>query len=157
MAGETSRENGKKGGRPKGSKNPETLEREAVMKAYRERILINAQEIFSLQMQNARGCTYLYKTQCTGRGKDRKCKYMQVTDPEEIENYLNGLYDEVDRGSGVDEGYYQITVDKPDNKSLDSMLDRAFGKAPQSLDLTSKGESMQPLLVEIIRKGDEGK
>jgi hypothetical protein len=157
MAGETSRENGKKGGRPKGSKNPETLEREAVMKAYRERILINAQEIFSLQMQNARGCTYLYKTQCTGRGKDRKCKYMQVTDPEEIENYLNGLYDEVDRGSGVDEGYYQITVDKPDNKSLYSMLDRAFGKAPQSLDLTSKGESMQPLIVEIIRKGDEGK
>lgn len=149
MAGKASIENGKKGGRPKGKKNAATLEREAVLKEYRQRIIQNAQEIFSLQMTNARGVTYLYKTECTGQGKKRKCKYMQVTDPEEIENYLNGLYDEVDRGLGEDEGYYQITVEKPDNRAIDSMLDRAFGKATNVL-VTEDEEGKQAPITGII-------
>jgi hypothetical protein len=44
MAGDSSRENGKKGGRPPGKKNPETLEREAVLKRWREQTMVHADD-----------------------------------------------------------------------------------------------------------------
>ena len=46
MAGNTSRENGKKGGRPKGSKSPETRKKEAVLAAFRGRVMASADKHF---------------------------------------------------------------------------------------------------------------
>ena len=133
MAGKTSAQNGKKGGRPRGRKNDATLEKDKVLAALRQKIMRKADVLFGAQMQLAQGNAYLYKTVCTGTGKSRKCKYVMVTDQQEILDYLNGKFEDVDRGSGEEEGYYQITTDKPDNKAIDSMFDRTFGKAAQPL------------------------
>lgn len=149
MAGVSSIINGRKGGRPKGSKNKSTLEQEAVLKEFKQKVLKSAHLLFQNQMKLAQGCSYLYKTECTGQGKTRKCEYKQVTDPQEIEDYLNGHYDEPNRGAGEDEAYYVITVDKPDNKALDSLLDRTFGKAQQNIDLDDKTSRKE---IEELRK-----
>ncbi len=50
-----------KGGRPKGKKSPKTLEREAILKAFRERAMRHADVLFNSQITLARGQTFLYK------------------------------------------------------------------------------------------------
>ncbi len=59
MVGETSRRNGKKGGRPKGRKNNATLEKEAALAAFQERVRKNIEPLFDAQMTLARGCSHL--------------------------------------------------------------------------------------------------
>lgn len=145
MAGETSRQNGKKGGRKPGTKNTATLEREAVNKAYVQKILTAANTLFEKQMELASGITYLFKTECTGRGKDRKCVYKQVTNPQEMEDYLNGVYENVEKGSGEDEAYYKMTVEKPDGKVIENMLNRGLGKAINVIATIDENDKISPL------------
>jgi len=46
-----------------------------------------------------------------------------VSDTLEIEEYIQGKYDKLEKE------YYFIATDKPDGKAIDSLLDRAIGKA----------------------------
>lgn len=129
------RENGKKGGRPKGSKSKTTLEREKVLAAIRQRILSQADGILDAQLTLARGLTYLYKIEkyYEGRGKNRVLKRKQpklVTSQIEIEAYLAREVDEGDMEDPEDT-YFFITTKDPNNQAIDSLLDRTFGKAVQ--------------------------
>ena len=54
------RENGKKGGRPPGSKSKKTLEKEAALAEFQKRVREAIDPLFEAQMTIARGCTYLY-------------------------------------------------------------------------------------------------
>lgn len=163
MAGKASRENGKKGGRPKGKKNPETLEREAVLKEYRLKTMRAADVLFNSQLHLATGQTYLYKIEkeCIkgpkGGKSYRNKKPELVTAQWEIEAYLSGLVDEGDIDDPNDPGatYYYITTEKADNKSLDSMLDRALGKATNHLDLTTKGKEIKSNTIIVKDFADE--
>ena len=61
MAGraETARENGKKGGRPKGSKSQNTLAKEAAREHVRQRITAELDPIIDAALQRAKGLSYL--------------------------------------------------------------------------------------------------
>ena len=83
----------------------------------------------------------LYKIEKDDDGNHKKP--ILITSQEEIERYLAGDYDE-------SEEYYYITTEKPDNKAIDSLLDRTFGKAQQSVDLTSDGDRIDNINVNIV-------
>lgn len=159
MAGKISKENGKKGGRPKGKKNPATLEKEAVLAVYREKIMKSADVLFRSQLHLAAGQTYLYKIEKELQiGPKGGKKYVAsrpklVTAQSEIEEYLMGLTVEGDIDDNDDKNgtYYFITTKDPDNKAIDSMLDRALGKAVQP-HAGSDGESPIEHVVVYIPK-----
>jgi len=157
---ETSKENGKLGGRPKGSKSKATLEKEAVLRVFREKVLRSASVLYNSQLHRATGQTFLYKIPkvpiIDSKGKVtgyKNGKPKLITEQWEIEDYLNGIVDEGNMEDEKDPNatYYFITAKEADNKSIDSMLDRTFGKAPQAIDLdvTTGGEKL-PILVKFL-------
>lgn len=141
------RENGKKGGRPKGKKSAKTLEREAVLRAFRERAMRSADLLFDAQLSLAKGQTFLYKIEKElqigpkGGKKYVNSKPKLVTNQNEIEGYLEGLVNDGDMEDENDPNatYYYLTTKEPSNYAADSLLDRTFGKATQRLEHTGEG------------------
>jgi len=163
MPGNSARENGKLGGRPKGTKSKATLEKEAVLKAFRERAMSVADQLLDSQLILARGQTFLYKItkelviDKKGKKTYRNRKPKLVIDQAEIEKYLEGLIDEGDKNNPKDpkDAYYFITTKEPNNSAIDSILDRTFGKAVSRTELT--GKDGLPLIpdAETKKKSDK--
>lgn len=153
-----------KGGRPKGSKTKATLEKEKVLKALRQRTMRNANLLYDSQMSIARGVQFLYKIEKefikTGTNKKtgeavgwyKNKKPVLVESETEIRMYIEGLHEEGDADDVNDSGktYYYITTQLPDNKALDSMLDRTFGKSAQSVDVTTNGKDMPTPILHVL-------
>lgn len=117
-------------GRPKGRVDQKTLDKLRVFEAYKQRILKKANALFNSQYSLATGTAYMYRIEETGEGKNKKREHVLVTNPTEIKEVL----DETEGAGGVvDDVYYYITTKPGDNKAIDSMLDRVFGKATQPL------------------------
>lgn len=157
MANKASAENGKKGGRPKGKKSTSTLEKEGVLKEFRQKILKSAEVLFNAQLQIATGQTYLYKIEKEeiigpkGGKSYRNKKPELVTSPWEIEEYLQGLAEgDVDDDTDPNAAYYFLTTKAPDNKAIDSLLDRGLGKVAQTLNTEDDEGKKLPLMVRII-------
>ncbi len=119
-------------GRKEGSQNSNTVEDNIVKAEFRQRVLRSMDVLINSQMNLAQGCQLLFKIKKGKKGEETKPEL--VTRQSEIEDYLAGEYDNED---GV---YYFITTKVPDNKAIDSLIDRVFGKAPQTVDLTTKGK-----------------
>jgi hypothetical protein len=143
---EESRWGGKRpgAGRRKGSANRTTLERAAVLQAFRDRVAKNADQLLNAQMSLAVGTALLFRVDKDDKGKSLPA--VQVTDPNEIKGYIDGDVDQ--------DTYYFITTKLPDNKAIDSLLDRTFGKAEGKLDVTSAGEVIKTVTV-VDLKGDD--
>ena len=122
-------------GRPKGAKGKTTLEKEMALAAFKERVMKAMFPLLDSQMNLAKGCQYLYRVDGVG-------KATLVTNPEEIQEYFEGKTDEEKR--------YLITTEKPDNKAIDSLLDRTFGKATQRI------ETDTPEVQEKIKTIEDG-
>lgn len=143
------RENGKLGGRPKGSRSEKTLEKELILKGYRERVMGVTDLLLNSQLTLARGQQYLFKIEKKKlTGPKGGVSYIPqrpklVTSEIEIQNYLEGLVDESDMDDNDPAAtYYYLTTKDPSSQTIDSMLDRTFGKSAQSLDLTSGGKTL---------------
>ncbi len=145
MPGKISRENGKKGGRPKGKKNAATLEKEKVLGELRQRIMKSAQRILDGQMSLAAGQQFLYRIDTDKKGK--RSKPVLVVSPEEIANYLDGEYG---NGESIDtkEKYYYMTTIEPNNMAIDSMFNRAFGKPVESMEVSGPGG--KPIEAKVV-------
>lgn len=143
MPGKTARENGKKGGRPKGAVS---VEKKAQQKAYEElklTILRSQKGLLSAQIGVAKGLTHLFviRTETVGKKKIRQ-KPEMVTNPDTIAQYLA---DELD--DSEDEYYFMSTKD-PDTKAIDSLLDRVHGKARQPL--TGGEDDDKPIAISLV-------
>lgn len=123
-------------GRPRGSREARTLERAAVLRAYRDRVMRQADRLLEAQLTLAQGCSFLFRVE-KAKEKGERAKHELVRDPEEITKYLNG---EVDATK-----YYYVTTERPDGKAIADMLDRTFNKAVQGLEVEAKG--WQPLFA----------
>lgn len=125
-------------GRPKGTTKKAIAERKQAEALVKLRISKAANALVNAQMHLALGATHLFvkKTTVNKDGKPRSSVKM-VTDPEIIARYLDGEFE------NSEDEFYFISTEKPDNKAIDSMLDRAFGKARQSVDITSDDEPVQ--------------
>lgn len=146
-------------GRKPKSKNKKTLEREAVLKFFNQRTMLAADRLWAAQAGLAMGSTYLYKVEKewikTGTKKNgeengfyKKLKPELVTSQLEIENYLQGLTEEGDEDNDQDPAatYYFITTKDPDNRALDSLIDRSLGKTPSSIQATDEKGKVIPIM-----------
>ena len=117
-------------GRKKGSKDKATIEKERVLAEYRKKIMEHADILFRNQMHLAQGVSYLYKWV---KGKQ---KPVLVTNQKEIEQFIceeEGKKVKKEDRIDKDATYYFISTERPDNKAIDSMLDRTFGKSTQPI------------------------
>lgn len=121
-------------GRPEGSLSQKTIDKKLAEEQFTERVIKSVDRLFNAQINLAEGASYLYKIVETGEGAKKRREHVLVTDPEEIKLFL----DEHEGISGVvDEEYYYITTKSPDNKAIDSLMDRAFGKAIMKTELSN--------------------
>lgn len=123
-------------GRPKGGENEATKEKKKVEKEMKDRILKSVYSLLNSQMTVAHGVQMLYKI--TTNEKGIRSKPELITDQWTIEAYLAGEMD--GKIEDNDDEYYFITTERPDTKAIDSMLDRVFGKARQSIGLDGGSE-----------------
>jgi hypothetical protein len=153
---EIARANGKKGGRPKGKRSQRTLEREATLKVFRDRVMRHADYLFDAQYSIATGQLFLFRIDKeyvkTGKGGFYKNKKpILVTNVEEVRMYLENLVEKGDVEDDQDpaSSYYYITTKEPDNDAIDSLLDRTFGKSKQGeLDVNLK--LPKPILDNVL-------
>lgn len=129
-------------GRPRGSKNAITKRVEMKEADVKKRIIKHFDELISAQLTLAKGVSYLYKIEMKNVGGRRKPVHILVTNPKEIQKYLDG---------DASEEYYYITADKPDRGAIDSLLDRTLGKAGQ------KNQTDHNLSVNIINYDEKTK
>jgi hypothetical protein len=128
-------------GRKKGGMNKATLERKIVEEEIRQRVLKSTDKLLDSQMNLAQGCSYLYMVETIMEGKrSTRKKPVLITSPWLIEQYLAGELDDEEKE------YYYMTTERPNNQALDSLLDRTFGKALQTTDITSMGEKIETVI-----------
>lgn len=133
-------------GRKPGKLSQKTIEKLAIKKQFEDRVARHADDLFQAQITLAKGAQYLFvrRRQKTAKGW-RWSRLERVEDPEIMIDYLDGKFKD-----SKDE-YYMITADKPDSHAIDSLLDRAFGKAPQNLNI--KDERPDPIATILARFG----
>lgn len=135
LSTEQARENGKKGGRPKGSLSAEGLHRAKVFLEMKKRIAKDANYLLNAQYSIALGQQFLYKIITYKNGT--KSKPEMITAEPIIRMFLSG-----DLNKKGDTEYYFITTKEPNNYALDSLFDRTFGKSTQHIDHTSDGKAL---------------
>lgn len=128
-------------GRKKGNISQKNLEKNLILDRITQRVFRSADRLISAQMNIANGAQYLYvvKTEVDEKGRTTKLRPELVKNENVIASYLAGELD------GKKDEYYYITTEKPDNKALDSLLDRTLGKAVNNLDLKSGGKTLTNL------------
>lgn len=117
------------GGRKAGGMNAKTKELKFFEEELRQRVLKTMHPLLDAQFNLAKGCTYLYviRTEVGPKGGRVKLPPELVTNAAEIEEFLAGSFE------GSQDEYYYLTTEKPDNKAIDSLLDRTFGRAVQAV------------------------
>lgn len=135
-------------GRKKGSMSLKTKEKKIKEEYIRNRVISGLEGLVNAQMNLAKGVTLLFKIIETKDKNGRvigKTKPILVTDQNEIERFLADDIDDEDT-------YYFITVKEPDNKALDSLLDRTFGRARQNIGLDGGKDGSPISLVQVLKK-----
>lgn len=118
-------------GRPKGKPTKATLEKQKVAEAFNQRVMAKADALFNAQLTLAVGSMKVFRVDETEDNGKKKREHVLVTDADEIKRLL----DEHDGASGVVEGvYYYFSEVLPDNRAIDSMLNRALGKPKETLE-----------------------
>ena len=136
-------------GRPKGAKNKTTLEKQAVQDAFNQRVMNAADKLFDAQIMLALGSMKVFRIDKTEVDGKTKRIHVHVTDAAEIKTLL----DEHDGNAGeVDGTFYYFQTVAPDNKAIDSMLNRALGKPKETHEIS--GKDGQPIQTESTNKYD---
>lgn len=137
-------------GRKLGSKDKATLEQQKVLEAFNQRVMAKADALFNAQLYLAVGSMKVFRIDETGEGKSKKREHVHVTDADEIKVLL----DEHDGAPGVVDGvYYYFTDVSPDNRAIDSMLNRALGKPKDTVEHQNPDGSplMQPVAEAMVK------
>lgn len=132
-------------GRPKGKPTQKTLERQKVLEAFNQRVMAKADVLFNAQLMLAVGSMKVFRIDETeGENGRTKREHVHVTDPEEIK----ALLDEHEGMAGTVGGvYYYFTDVSPDNKAIEAMMNRAFGKPTEKHEHSNPDGS--PLLAPV--------
>lgn len=128
-------------GRPKGGMNENTRIRMEAKKEFQRKVSKMASKLFVAQYDLAVGEKYLMVKRTSGEGKNKKTWVEIETNIDTIQKYLE---DDVESLNN-DENYYYMTTKPANNMALDSLLNRAFGKPDEKLDITSDGENINKL------------
>jgi hypothetical protein len=136
-------------GRKPGKLNYSTIQRMEIRKQFENRIHLNVDKLLNAAMNKALGETYLMKkvTERDSKGKVLRVYHEVVTDPHTIIDYLDGeLEGNTSLNDEAEDAYYYMTTKPVDMVAVKELYDRAFGRAPQNIDMTSGGERIgQPI------------
>lgn len=132
-------------GRKAHSKNPQTIVREEVLRQFKDRVAKHTDRIFNAQLDLAIGEKYLLVKRVSGKGKDRKTWVEVVEDVETIKQYLDDDGETLNADAG--EEFYYMTTKPANNMALDSLLNRAYGKAQEKMDITTDGEKIETAIL----------
>ena len=143
----------KGGGMPKGKLTKKKLEQIQVREAFNQRVMLHADRLFNAQMNLAVGEQSLFVKvkERDSKGKVIRVTHEVITDVETIKQYLD--YEEGLEGAESlnDENHYYYLSTKPaDNKAIDSLLNRALGKAPDKLEITGGFFSQSQLTIKVV-------
>lgn len=135
-------------GRPKGSKDPHTLEREKTLEAVNNRIYKIADSLITAQASVAKGQQFLFRIDTVksgdGRKKSERKKPILVTNEREIADYIDSLEngDDVEKIDKNTDSYYYITTKEPVSAAVDSLMNRAYGRPKETMDLKVTDETV---------------
>ena len=138
------------GGRPKGSLNKSTLEQRKVLEAFNQRVMAKADALFNAQLTLAVGSMKVFRIDEIQDGKKTRREHVHVTDADEIKRLL----DEHDGAAGtVDDVYYYFQDVLPDNKAIEAMLNRALGRAAETIkhENTDGSPLLAPLAEAMVK------
>lgn len=131
-------------GRPKGSMNEATKRRMAIKQVFQDRVARNADRLFNAQFNLAVGEQYLMHRHKVGTGNKERTVVEVVDDLNTIKEYLDGTLAD---GDGSE--YFFINTKPANGMAIDSLLDRAFGKADSKVENTGE----QKLIIETRKRG----
>ena len=138
------KQNGKKGGRPKGAVSDEKKAQQEAFKELKMSVLRMQKSLINAQAGVAKGLTFLYVIRTeTIKGKQVRSKPELVTSQDTIEAYL------ADELEDAENEYYFMSTKEPDTKAIDSLLDRVHGKARQNIGLDG-GEDDKPIAIKTV-------
>jgi len=126
-------------------------------------VIGQVEPLFAAQLQLAKGCTYVYRVTIGARGGRSDPEL--VTNQDELYEAIQSIdraggYGEIVEDEGGEDGeqlthrYYFLTTKAPDNKALDSLLDRALGKAVGLIELPP--DANDGLVIGFTFKRNEG-
>ena len=143
----------------KHGKQKKTLLMEEVYKQVQQKLVERAMGLVDTQTIIAHGTIKVYKivSHWEGSGKNKRKvrgKPELVTDTEEIAACIDYEYGDGESPNDDDE-YFFVSTQDPDNKAIQAQLDRVFGKAPQTIDVTTKGNEIKSITgMQIIQVPD---
>lgn len=117
---------------------------------FKQRVAFSSHKLLNAQMSLALGTQFLYKRVETWEEgkKEPVFKHVLVNDPTEIRQFL----DDPMMTNGKD--YYYISTKEPDQKSIDSLLDRLLGKASTRIVGGKNGDGEDgPIQVAVVNYG----
>jgi len=127
MPGESARINGRKGGRPKGTLAPKTLEKLEAREALRKQITAALTPMTQAQITHAQGISYMILRRVDGT-------FARATD-----------VDQIDAACAEGASAFQIFTQQPNHQAYAYLVDQAIDKAPQHVQLTGKDDG--PVLI----------
>lgn len=139
-------------GHPPGKKTERVIEREATLRAFKDRVAKNADRLLNAQMDLAVGEKYLMVVTTVGEGAKERRETTVVTDIELIKQYLDS---DGDASFGEENEYYFMTTKPANNQALDSLLNRTYGKPAESVDVTSNGNTLSNIIYMPAKKSED--
>lgn len=142
----TSRENGKKGGRPRGSKSQETLTKEAAREVLRQMVFARLKPMVEAQLTNAIGVGHLYT-------RDKAGKFTKIEDEARVDDLL---------ANGREGSDYWIFTKDPSVQAFADLLNRALDKPAEHVEMTvskaqeSSDEQLLERLAQLTSKLRKG-
>lgn len=143
-------------GRPKGAISKANRDVKESKKLFIQRITKHVDELFNAQLSLAKGEQVLMVAITTGEGKNKKRTHEIVKDEETIKQYLDweeGFEDS--ENPGDDNHYYYLTTRPANNMAIDSLLNRAYGKATEKVEFEGGFFKDTELTIKVI-KADHG-
>lgn len=125
------------------------LDTEEVTEFINKRIALHSSTLVTSMLSAAMGQQFLYKVVLAvdDKGKPKK-KHIQVTDPDEIRQYLDNPLEV------QGEDYFYITEKQPDVNAINSLLDRFMGRATTKVvGATNPDGSEGPIKVVVANFG----
>lgn len=127
----------------KGKKNKSTIDREKQLEDFKNFTAGRTKTLWSIQMMRAMGSIKVFRidTETIGEGKNEKKirkRPVLVTDTEEIIDALDYEYAQGE-DPNTEDAYYFVSAQDPSDKAIDSLLDRTFGKAKESMAVEHSG------------------
>lgn len=124
-------------------KQKKTIDKEIALEELRQTVLKEIKPMLRSAVSNATGLTVMFQKKKVKNKKTNKFErtgdLIRVTDADRVEELL--------KGNCLGDDWYYITTKDPNIQALNTLLDRTFGKAKESLELS--GTNGGPVELEV--------